>query len=161
MDEYKVLASSKMFSLYNVLNKENLSDCKAVALREIDISSIDQLRQQNKDQISKPSYTSFVAKALAMTLEEMPQANRIAVKTFFSTQLLSLLKTHISVAVERNDVDESSGGAFVYTIYDTNKKNLLDITSEISGLSESPKPIKSGAMQRPNEERCGMTLRHK
>lgn len=89
MDDYKVLASSKMFSLYNVLNKENLSDCKAVALREIDISSIDQLRQQDKSQINKPSYTSFVAKAIAMTLEEIPQANRIAVKTFFGTRLLS------------------------------------------------------------------------
>lgn len=138
MKEYTVLASSKMFSLYDVLNTENLSDCKAIALREIDISALDRIRQQNKTQIGKLSYTSFVAKAIAMTLEEMPQANRIAVKTFFFTRLLNLLKTHISVAVERNDLNESSGGAFIYTIYDTNKKSLHEITNEISGLSEKP-----------------------
>src|SRR5215475_9800318 len=31
----------------------------------------------------------------------------------------------------------------------------------LGSLSESPIPIRSGAMQRPNEYRCGNTLRHR
>lgn len=160
MSEYKLLGSSKMFELYNVLNKENLSDSKAVALREIDISSLDRLRQKEQFQSNKPSYTSCVAKAIAMTLEEMPHANRIAVKTFFFTRLLNLLKTHISVAVERNDLNDSLGGVFIYTVYDANKKKIQEITNEISGLSEKSlstndprlerwKRIKQGVRQVP------------
>ena len=38
---------------------------------------------------------------------------------------------------------------------------LTAIVVKIFGLSDFPKPIKSGAMQRPNVESRGMTLRHK
>lgn len=137
-DEYKILPRSRLFELYNLLNKENISNCKAVAIRDIDVTQIDRRRHQMAKEGRKASYTSFVAKAAAKVLQEMPQANRAAIETFCYTRVFSFQSTHISVAVERNDADNNYGGAFVYTIYDTDKKELNEISKEIADLSTLP-----------------------
>lgn len=137
-NEYRILPKSRMFDLYTLLNKENSSNNKAVAIREIDATQIDKVRTKLAKEGKKPSYTSFIAKAAAKVLQEMPQTNRAAIETFFCTRVFSFENTHISVAVERNDSDGSFGGAFVYTIYNTDKKDLNEVTSEISDLSTLP-----------------------
>ncbi len=137
MKEFKILPHSRMFDIYNILNKENISDCKAVAIREIDISSIEKVRTLLKTDTIKPTYTAFLAKAAALVLREMPHTNRAAIESIFYKRIYSFLNTHVSVAVERNDSDESLGGAFVYTIYNTDQKKLNQISEEVQGLSQA------------------------
>lgn len=137
MQEYELLPHSRMFDLYSALNRENIPDCKAVSIREIDISSLERVRKNLQQGTQKPTYTAFVAKATSIVLREMPHANRAAIKTFFLSRILRFAKAHVSVAVERNDAEANAGGAFVYTIYNTEMKSLNAITGEIAGLAQS------------------------
>ncbi len=139
MKEFKILPRNKMFELYNILNKENIPEARVIAVREIDLSSVERARKKvaggtNSESV-KPTYTSFIAKATAKVLREMPQANRSTIETFFFKRIFQFENTHVSVAVERNDSENNAGGAFVYTVYDTDKKNLGEISQEIAGLA--------------------------
>lgn len=129
-----------MFELFTIFNRENIPDCRAVAIREINVSQIEALRLKLQNGSEKPSYTSLVAKATALTLAEMPDANRAVADFPFHTRVFQFLKINVSVAVERQDGD--FGGAFVYTIYDTDQKNTAQITKEIAGLAQAT--IESG-----------------
>lgn len=133
MKEFKILPRSILFELFTNFNKENRSNDKAIAVREIDISSLERLRNLSS---IKPTYTSFVAKGIALVLKEMPHFNLSTIETIFYKRQYQFLNTHVSVAVERNDIDEGGGAAFVYTIYDVDKKSLIAITQEIMGLSD-------------------------
>ena len=134
MKQYRLLPHSRMFELFTIFNRENIPDCRAVAIREIDLSQIDALRLKLQTERGKPSYTSLVAKATALTLAEMPAANRAVANFPFHTRVFQFLKINVSVAVERQDGD--FGGAFVYTVYDTDQKSTEQITNEIAGLSQ-------------------------
>ncbi len=136
-NEFKVLPRSRMFDLYSFLNEENQPQFKAVAVREIDISKIENVRNATVAGEKRPTYTAFVAKAAAQALTESPGVNRIAIKSFFGYRLVQLTKAHVSVAVEREDADRNLNAAFVYTIYDTDSKNLVEISNEIAGLAQS------------------------
>lgn len=136
MSETKLLPSGRILDLFNILNKENMPDAKAVAIREIDITSLERVREQLKANGKAATYTAFVAKAVAQTLREMPQANRSVGMGFLKKQIFQFTKEHVSVAVERNDAADMCGGAFVYTVYDTSTKSLSEISHEISGLAD-------------------------
>lgn len=135
MKQYKLLAHSRMFELFTIFNRENIPDCRAVAIREIDLSQIEALRVKFQKENKKPSYTALVAKATALTLAEMPDANRAVADFPLHTRVFQFLKINVSVAVERQDGD--FGGVFVYTIYDTDQKNTAQITKEIAGLAQA------------------------
>lgn len=140
MKQYKMLPHSRMFDLFTILNRENIPDCRAVAIREIDLSQIEVLRLRLLNDGLKSSYTSIIAKAVAITLAEMPNANRAVANFPLFSRVFQLLRINVSVAVERQDGD--FGGAFVYTVYDTDKKSTTQIADEIRGLSQVP--IESG-----------------
>lgn len=158
MKEYRIHPHSRMFDLYNILNRENSSNNRAVAIREIDISSIERLRLRLKTDSIKPTYTAFLAKAVSIVLREMPHANRAVIETFFFNRIFSFLKTHVSVAVERNDADADLGGAFIYTIYNTDQKSLIEISSEISGLSDKSLESKDPRLERWRRIKRGTSL---
>ena len=46
MKEFKILPRNKMFELYNILNKENIPEARVIAIREIDLSSIERARKK-------------------------------------------------------------------------------------------------------------------
>lgn len=134
-DEFKVLPRSRMFDLYSFLNKENQPAFKAVAVREIDITKMEEIRSRTAQGEKRPTYTSFVAKAAAQSLMEIPEANRVAMRSLFSYRLIQFEKAHVSIAVERDDADRNLNAAFIYTIYDTDSKSLVEISKEITGLA--------------------------
>ncbi|MBL7686793.1 MAG: 2-oxo acid dehydrogenase subunit E2 [Bdellovibrionaceae bacterium] len=134
-NEFNVLPRSRMFELYSFLNKENQPAFKAVAVREIDIAKIEEIRSRTSHREKRPTYTSFVAKAAAQALMEIPEANRVAMRSLFAYRLIQFNKAHISIAVERDDADRNLKAAFIYTIYDTASKSLVEISKEINGLA--------------------------
>lgn len=139
MKEFKILPRNRMFELYNILNKENIPEARVIAIREIDLSSIERARKKTPadgySESVRPTYTSFIAQATAKALREMPHANRATIETFFYKRVFQFENTHVSVAVERNDSANNTGGAFVYTVYNTDKKTLSEISQEIAGLA--------------------------
>lgn len=139
MKSFSVMPRNKMFELYTILNKENIPEARVIAVREIDISSMERARTQSGLALNgvKPTYTAFIAKAVAQVLQEMPQANRITIESLLYKRVVQLHTTDVSVAVERNDSQGNSGGAFIYTVCDTLKKTLVEISNDIAGLSVS------------------------
>lgn len=137
MKQYRVLPYSRIFDLFTILNRENIPDCRAVAIREIDASGLDRLRETLRRDDLRPSYTSCVAKATALVLQEMPATNRAVFQAPFFRRVVEFLRPHVSVAVERTDCEGQIGGAFIYTVYDTDQKSLQDISREIAGLSQA------------------------
>jgi pyruvate/2-oxoglutarate dehydrogenase complex dihydrolipoamide acyltransferase (E2) component len=84
----------------------------------------------------KPTYTAFVAKAIAQSLEESPHANRIAIELPFWKRIVQLRGIHITVAVER-DQPGIEQAVFAGTLYDANEKNLAQLTDELRALANA------------------------
>lgn len=147
-----------MFALYSFLNKENQPAFKAVAVREIDITKIEEIRSRTLGGEKRPTYTSFVAKAAARALIEIPEANRVAMRFLLSHRLIQLERAHVSIAVERDDADRNLNAAFIYTIYDTASKSLLEISNEINGLATAALDSDDGRLERWRRIKRGVSL---
>lgn len=103
---------------------------------EVDLTHIEQMRARAGNR--KPSYTAFVAKAVALSLRKYPYANRRVCRRiwlpFFAPRLQSFDRCDIAVAAER-DVPGAESVAFVDIIRDADKRSLLDITDWLRELA--------------------------
>lgn len=137
MNAWTSLGKNRYFEVLGALNAENRSDCKVAMLSEIDLTGVQIVRSAVRHlDGSKPSYTAFVAAAVAMALREQPHANRIPVQWPFWKRIVQLRDIHVSVAVEK-DKPGLEQAVFVGTIRDTDRKSLLAITEELRGLSRA------------------------
>lgn len=119
---FRLLPRNKFFELFTYFNHENKPECRAIAMREIDMTAVQRARESLSEAGVKPGYTAFVAKAAAQVLREMPNANRAAIEMPFYSRVYQFMNYDVSVAVERSE--EDIGGAFAYTVYDTDKKSV-------------------------------------
>lgn len=86
------------FNILGFLNKENKSDCKVLMLNEINLEKIELIRDQYvREQKIKPSYTAFIADAIAKATIKHPHANSISI----FNRVIQLDYIDIAVAVER------------------------------------------------------------
>ena len=106
---------------------------------EIDLTEIEKIRDNGRLD-KKPPYTSFVAKALAMSLQKFPFANRKIENRFLSFLLgkrfIKFNHADIGVAAEK-DIGEDAPFAFVDIIRDADKESLTDITQFLYKLRDS------------------------
>ncbi len=108
MPPYEVLSRNRYFEVLGGLNVDNRSDNKVGMVIEVDVTRIQEVRNALEAQNqTKPSYTAFLAKAVALTLREQPHVNRIAIEWPFYKRLVQLHSTDVSVAVEKDTVDFS------------------------------------------------------
>lgn len=156
MRKSKILHRNKLFELYGHLNRENRANDKAVVLREIDLTQIDILRLRFGQR--KISYTVLIMKAAAQTLNEFPRANRISIDWLFWKRIVQLNSIDVSVAVEREDAGENTDyeAAFIYTVYDTNEKDILEVSNEIQGLAKQPLNSKDPRLERWQRMKAGI-----
>jgi pyruvate/2-oxoglutarate dehydrogenase complex dihydrolipoamide acyltransferase (E2) component len=114
---------------------ENRSDNKVAMVNEIDMTACELVRSalegQNKP---KPTYTAFVARAVALALREHPHANRISIELPFWKRIVQLHDIHITVAVER-DRPGVEQAVFAGTIYNADRKDLSALTTELQALA--------------------------
>lgn len=137
MNAWTLLDRNRYFEVLGAMNVENRSDCKVAMLSEIDLSGVQRVRSALRHENGyKPSYTSFVALAAARALREQPHANRIPVLWPFRRRIVQLRDVHLSIAVER-DQPGIEQAVFVGTIRNTDRKDLLEITSELRGLANA------------------------
>lgn len=107
-------------------------------INEIDCSSIVAVRKS--PDFGRPSITSFVAKALALTLVEFPYANR-RLQRFMNCSLLPYRlqcfeKVDIMVAVER-EIDDAPSAVFADVLRDADRLSLLEINAWLRELAQS------------------------
>lgn len=80
-----------------------------------------------------PSYTAMVIKAVAMTLDRHPEANRAILGLPFFKRLVQFRNLDIAVAIEKN-LPGLPGAAWAEPIRDSLEKPLEAITSELQML---------------------------
>ncbi|MCM2281146.1 MAG: 2-oxo acid dehydrogenase subunit E2 [Bdellovibrionaceae bacterium] len=104
----------------------------------VDLTEVESLRAQMGDQ--RPSYTSFVCKALALALRDCPYANqRVAFSLFpflFGTRRQQFHTVDISVFVEREEEDVENV-TFIDTLRNADQLSLEDIQGSLKRLAQS------------------------
>ena len=141
MPPYEVLSRNRYFEVLGGLNVDNRSDNKVGMVIDVDVTRIQEVRNALEAQRrTKPSYTAFLAKAVAVTLREQPHVNRIAIEWPFYKRLVQLHSTDISVAVEKDTVDFKQA-VYVASIREPETKDLPAITDE---LREFARPADEG-----------------
>jgi pyruvate/2-oxoglutarate dehydrogenase complex dihydrolipoamide acyltransferase (E2) component len=134
---YKILPKARYFEVLGGLNVENRSDNKVAMLNEIDMTECERIRSERAARGAlKPTYTAFLARAIALSLEKSPHANRITIELPFWKRVVQLYGIHITVAVER-DKPGVEQAVFAGTIYDANQKSLEQLTEELQGLANT------------------------
>lgn len=134
---YQTLPKARYFEVLGGLNTENRSDNKVAMVNEVDMSACDAIRASFASRGEpKPTYTAFMAMAIAAALRRHPHANRITVELPFRKRIIQLNQIHITVAVER-DAPGIEQAVFAGTIYDADRKDLGELTSELHALAAS------------------------
>lgn len=105
---------------------------------EVDLTEIEHLRAGAMKEARKPSYTSFVVKAVALALRDFPYANRRLVRHPWGLPIRPRLQkfNHIDIAVAVEcDFPGSESIAFMDTLRNADKMSLADITKQLQDLA--------------------------
>lgn len=106
----------------------------------VDLAEIEEIRASAKrDGRIRPSYTAFVAKAIALGLQEFPYANRRLYKRPWWPFIGHIQRFHrcdVTIAAER-DVEGAESVAFVDVLRDVDRLSLEEITTWLSALANS------------------------
>jgi pyruvate/2-oxoglutarate dehydrogenase complex dihydrolipoamide acyltransferase (E2) component len=103
---------------------------------EIDLTAVERLREAAGGR--KPSYTSFVVKAVALALRDFPYANRRVWRRPWlplpGARLQKFSRCDVAVAVER-DFPGSESTAFIDIVRDADRASLAEITEALHALA--------------------------
>lgn len=135
MSQFHFLPKNRFFEVVGGIMFENHGDNKVAMISEIDMSECISLRESIGSQTGqKPSYTAFVARAVAQTLKTHPYANRIPLEIPFFKRIIQLDEINITVAVER-DTPGCEQATYAGTIARTDERNLSEITAELKRIA--------------------------
>ena len=138
MSDFEVLKRNRYFEVLGGLNVDNCSDNKVGMVIDVDVTRILEVRGElDAAGLTKPSYTAFLAKAIALTLREQTHVNRIPIEWPFYKRLVQLNTTDISVAVEKDTTDFRQA-VYVATIRDADTKPLPAIADELKFFARPP-----------------------
>ncbi|WP_374265873.1 2-oxo acid dehydrogenase subunit E2 [Zoogloea sp.] len=140
MDEYSLLPRNRFFEVIGGMNVENRGDNKVAMLSQIDMSQCVRLRSAiGVEHGVKPSYTALVTRAVALTLKQLPYANRMTVEWPFFRRIVQLNNIHITVAVER-DEPGTEQAVYAGTVRNTDTLDLVALTNELQRLAKAQGP---------------------
>lgn len=136
MSDYEILPRNRYFEVIGWLNRDNRGDNKVAMISEVDMSGCVRLRKSIGEKLGvKPSYTSFVARAVSLALKEHPYANRLPLEWPFFERIVQLLDIDITVAVER-DQPGVEQGVFAATIRHADRLDLATLTRELQAIAD-------------------------
>lgn len=132
MSQYKILKRNRYFEVLGYLNNENRVNDKVGMVIDIDLTHLQLVRNKLFIQTGlKPTYTTFLVKAIAQTLIEQKHANRFTLDLPFYKRVVQLEgSADVSVAVEK-DRPEIEQAVYVATVRDADKKSLTEIAAEL------------------------------
>jgi pyruvate/2-oxoglutarate dehydrogenase complex dihydrolipoamide acyltransferase (E2) component len=107
-------------------------------LSQVDLTDVEIIRAAKDVSARKPSYTAFVAKAVALTLREFPYANRRLCRRawlpFSGTKLQQFNCCDVAVACERN-IPGAEVATFADILRDADQLSLGEITEWLHALA--------------------------
>ena len=107
-------------------------------LSEVDLTEVERVRGKALPTRPKPSYTSFVVKALGLALRDFPYANRRVIQRGIwpigGPRLQAFTRCDVAVAVER-DIPGAESTAFIDIIRDADLAPLDRITGSLHALA--------------------------
>ena len=139
---YRVERTNRLFEAFCLLPEKELTRPGVTVTFNtlVDLSAINQLRESAPSKEERISYTAFIAKALALTLHELPYGNRRVFKLpwvpFGKRRLVSFQSCDIAIAAER-DFPGAEYVAFVDILRDADKTSLPDIKRWLRALAEA------------------------
>lgn len=138
--EKEPFAIKKAHKFYTVnaaiVEKEIRSGLTVTFSSEVDLSNIEAIRVVSGD---KPSYTAFVIKALARTLQELPYGNRRIIRSWipgFGDRLQQFTSSDIAVACERQ-IPGIEVATFIDVLRSAEQLTLGQITEWLRKLSQA------------------------
>lgn len=132
--KYQILTVNRMARAFWTLNGEMVPANKATFVRELDVSAMEEVRQRYLElNNQKPSYTSFVVKAAAIALQELPYANRAIIGRGCFKELVQFEGADITVAIERT-VPDAEAVVLADTIRNSQEKSLIEINDELKAF---------------------------
>jgi pyruvate/2-oxoglutarate dehydrogenase complex dihydrolipoamide acyltransferase (E2) component len=106
-------------------------------LGEVDLTEVERVRSAAPAG-RRPSYTAFVARAVALALRDYPYANRRvcgrAWLPLARPRLQAFTRLDVAVAVER-EVPGSEATAFLDVLRDADRRSLADLTAHLQTLA--------------------------
>ena len=142
MKFYEIESRNRFLEVVDAITRsENKPKSKVTFLAEVDLTEIETLRAQAAARgETKPSYTAFVVKALALALREHPFANRRVCRSLwpplFGIRLQRFNQIDVTVAIERQ-VPKAEMAAFVDVIRKADQLSIAAIQDKLRELAES------------------------
>lgn len=135
MTRFKFLPRNRFFEVVGGIMFENFGDNKVAMLHEVDMTECLELRKSIAAATGRrPSFTAFVARAVALTIKSHPYANRTTVELPFFRRIVQLQDINISVAVER-DVPGLEQVVYAGTLARADEYSLSELTVELQRLN--------------------------
>lgn len=135
MPTFHFLPRNRFFEVVGGIMFENFGDNKVGMLSQVDMSECLRLRESIGAATGlKPSFTSFVARAVALTLKTHAYANRITLEVPFFRRIVQLDEINISVAVER-DTPGVEQAVYAATIPGADAWSLSRLTAELQRMA--------------------------
>lgn len=136
-ETYEVEPKNKFFEATRAIVEYEIRPGNTVSfLAEVDLTEVEAIRGRAARD-DRPSYTAFVAKAVALALKEFPYANRRVCRRAwlpFATRLQRFLRCDVAVAVER-DFPGGESTAFIDILRDADRMSLAEITEALRALA--------------------------
>jgi pyruvate/2-oxoglutarate dehydrogenase complex dihydrolipoamide acyltransferase (E2) component len=138
MSRYQVRTPHPFFDLTRSIGEREIRPGLTITfMAEVDLSAIERVRAASR---RKPSYTAFVAAAVAGAVREFPYANRRIVRRpyfpFRRTALQTFERVDIAVACER-DIEGIEVATWVDVLRDADTLSLTDITGWLAALART------------------------
>jgi pyruvate/2-oxoglutarate dehydrogenase complex dihydrolipoamide acyltransferase (E2) component len=137
-DSYEVEPKNKFFLANRSIVEYEMRPGNTVSfMSEVDLTQVEAVRARAVGG-RKPSYTTFVVKAVALALKEFPYANRRVCRRlwppFFGPRLQKFHRSDVAVAVER-DFPGAESTAFIDILRDADRMSLAEMTEALRALA--------------------------
>jgi pyruvate/2-oxoglutarate dehydrogenase complex dihydrolipoamide acyltransferase (E2) component len=137
---YSIESRNKYFLATKAIVEHEIHPGNTVSfLSEVDLTEVERVRAKAPATQPKPSYTTFVVKALGLALREFPYANRRVILRGIwpigGPRLQAFTHSDVAVAVER-DIPGAESTAFIDIIRDAYKAPFDQITRSLQDLAQ-------------------------
>ncbi len=139
MENYTIERCNKLYSLNKSLVESEINFSRTVTFSsEIDLTELEKMRSSFPAE-ERPTYTAFVATAIAKSLAEFPYANRRLYNLWglpFLSFFQSFNNVDVAVAIERN-IEDYNAVAYIEILRDVKSKSVLEVSRLLRTFAKS------------------------
>lgn len=142
MTKYQIEPKNRYFEMVaSIIEHEINPKSKVTFIAEVDLTEIESIRRDTAESgATKPSYTAFVIKAIALAMQDYPYANRRVIDRglfrLIGPRLQQFKNIDVTVAIERH-VPKAEMAAFVDVIRSADQCSIQEINDQLRELAES------------------------